>query len=104
MRTYITAQITYPKLWSKKITQRRLNWFGKVMNFPENVPAKKALRYCMSGYARPPGRPKRTWISRVKTNVNNMNITWGEAENMVTENLSKWLNIVNIVDIYVGDF
>ena len=33
-------------------------------------------------YARPLGKPKTTWIYKVKENLNEMNFSWFEAENL----------------------
>ena len=53
---------------------------------PEEIPAKGALRYGLCNYARPRGKPKTTWISKVKKNLNEMNLSWLEAENLAIEN------------------
>ena len=39
--------------WKKKVTVRRLKWFGKMARAPEGILAKVALRYGLSNYARP---------------------------------------------------
>ena len=90
------AKTNDPLKWSKKITSRRLSWFGKLANFQEDIPAKRALRYALENYKKPPGRPKTTWISRVKKDLIDMNLSWLEAENLAKENFSEWQQIVNM--------
>ena len=77
--------------WKKKVTVRRLKWFGKMARAPEEIPAKVTLRYRLSNYAQPQGKPKTTWISKVKENWNEMNLSWLEAENLAVENYNDWV-------------
>ena len=37
--------------WKKKVTVRRLKWFGKMVRASEKILAKVALRYGLSSYA-----------------------------------------------------
>ena len=71
--------------WKKKVTVRRLKKFGKMARAPEEIPAKVALRNELSNYARPRGKPKTTLISKVKGNLNEMNLSWLETENLAIE-------------------
>ena len=61
---------------------------------PEEIPAKVALRYGLSNYARPRGKPKTTWISKVKENLNEMNLSWLEVENLAIENYNDWVRTI----------
>ena len=61
---------------------------------PEEIPAKVALRYGLSNYARPRGKPKLTWIYKVKENLNEMNLSWLEAENLAIENYKDWVRTI----------
>ena len=45
-------------------------------------------------YARPRGKPKTTWISKVKENLNEMNLSWLDAENLATENYNDWVRTI----------
>ena len=54
--------------WKKKVPVRRLKWFGKTAGAREEIPAKVALRYGISNYARPCQKTKTTWVSKVKEN------------------------------------
>ena len=66
----------------KKVTVRRLKWFRKTATAPEEIPTKFALRYRLFNYGRPRGEPKTTWISKVKENLSQMNLSWLEAKNV----------------------
>ena len=70
---------------------RRLKWFEKMARAAEEIPAKLALRYGLSNYAPPEGKPKTTWISIVKENLNKMNLSWLQAENLTIENYNDWV-------------
>ena len=61
---------------------------------PEEIPAKVALKYGLSNYARPQGKPKTTWISRVKENLNEMNLSWLEAENLAIQYYNYWVRTI----------
>ena len=61
---------------------------------PEEIPAKVALKYGLSNYARLRGKPKTTWISKVKENLNEMNLSWLEAENHAIENYNDWIRTI----------
>ena len=77
--------------WKKNVTVRRLTWFGKMARAPEEILVKFSLRYGLSKYARPWGKLKTTWISKVKENLNEMNLSWLEAENLAIENYNNWI-------------
>ena len=78
----------------KKVTVRRLKWFGKMARAPEEISTKVALRYGLSNYARPRGKAKTTLISKVKENLNEMNLSWLEAENLTIENYNDWAKTI----------
>ena len=54
--------------WKKIVTVKKLKCFGKIARAPEEIPAKVALRYGLSNYVRPQGKPKTTWSSKIKEN------------------------------------
>ena len=80
--------------WKQKITLRRLKWFGKLANKQEVIPAKSALKYGLNHYSRPPGKPKTTWISKMKSDLKMMNLSWDDAENIAREDINEWNRIV----------
>ena len=81
-------------IWSRKIKERRLRWFSNVINLPEDVPAKVALKYGLSEYKRPRGKPKTTWISVIKKDLTSLNISFLEAENICKNHLEQWKNMI----------
>ena len=40
------------------------------------------------------GKPKITWISKVKENLNEMNLSWLETEKLAIENYNDWVRII----------
>ena len=68
--------------WKKKVTMRRLKCFSKMASAQEEIPVKVALRYRLSNYALPRGKPQNTWISKVREKLNEMNLSWLKAENL----------------------
>ena len=55
----------------------------------ENTPIRHALKYALSPYNKPKGRPKLTWISMMKEEFKNVNITWEEAFEL-SKNKKQW--------------
>ena len=80
--------------WKKNVTVRRLTWFGKMARTPEEIPVKFPMRYGLSKYTRPWGKLKTTWISKVKENLNEMNLSGLEAENLAIENYNNWIRTI----------
>ena len=72
--------------WRKKVTRRRLKWFGKLANLPNEVPANQALKYALADFSKPRGKPKTTWVSKVKKDLQSMNFTWDNAILFAKEN------------------
>ena len=58
---------------------------------PEEIRGNVALNYGLSNYARRRGKLKTTWISKVKENLNEMNLSWLETENLVIETYNDWV-------------
>jgi hypothetical protein len=78
------------KDWSKVVQKRRLAWFEKLINQEEFTPMQEALRYATSNYRKPPGKPKTTWISRMKEDLGNLGWTWTEAVNVIKTEKKTW--------------
>ena len=47
-----------------------------------------------SGQGCTEGKPKSTWISRVKENLNEMNLSWLEAENLAIQYYNYWVRTI----------
>ena len=62
-----------------EIKRRRLRWLGHVLRMPQHRIPKVALRWTPPG-KRKRGRPKHTWRRTVIDELDEMKLTWGEAE------------------------
>ena len=80
--------------WSVKVRSRRLKWFSKVANLPDEVPARRALEYALQNFKRPRGKPRTTWVSQIKKDLENMNVSWTEAENICKNDKNVWLDMI----------
>ena len=80
--------------WSNIIGKRSLKWFGKVIRADESTPVKKAFNYANAPYQRPRGKPTLTWLSIIKSDFRNRNLTWDEAINTAID-IKTWETIVH---------
>ena len=80
--------------WSLKVRSRRLKWFSKVANLPDEVPARRALEYALQNFKQPRGKPRTTWVSQIKKDLENMNVSWTEAENICKNDKNVWLDMI----------
>ena len=80
--------------WGNIIRKRRLKWFGKVIKADESTPVKKAFNYANAPYQRPRGKPTSIWLSIIKSDFRNLNLTWDEAINAAID-IKTWETIVN---------
>ena len=93
--------------WTETIKHRRLKqWFGKLARLHPNTPVRQALSYACSPYTRPKGRPQLTWLSMMKTELKNYNLTWNTAFELA-KNEKEWNEFIkpkneHIVNIYYG--
>ena len=85
---------TKQKPWSKTISIQRLKWFGHALHLPETAPARTALIEAERRVPKPPGKPANTWISCVKKQLSELNISWEEAKNVANDR-KKWNDIIN---------
>ena len=67
--------------WSNIIRKRRLKWFGKVIRADESTLVKRAFNCANVPYQRPRGKPTSTWLSIIKSDFLNLNLTRDEAIN-----------------------
>jgi hypothetical protein len=65
---------THP--WSIYVKRRRLNWLGHLLRLPDETPAKQALEEYRKPTKKPRGKPKTTWMSQIKSDMNDINITF----------------------------
>ena len=64
------------------------------MNLPDEVPAKIAMKYAMSEFKRPRGKPRTTWVSQITKDLEQMNVSMAEAENLCSNELKEWQNLI----------
>ena len=57
--------------WSETIKYRRYRWFGHVSRMDSATPAKTVLLHCLNPVNLGKGRPKTTWLSRMKQDMQN---------------------------------
>ena len=68
--------------WSTYISTQRLRWLGHALRLPEDSPAKQALYVIEEPTLRTVGRPKLKWIDVVKQQLQQLDISWEDAQNM----------------------
>ena len=61
------------------VNERRLKLAGHVMRLPDRRPAKRALKWIPPNLTRGRGRPKKTWRSTLKEDLERANVTLEEA-------------------------
>ena len=77
---------------SIEIKIRRLRWLGLVLRMSQERIPKVALRWTPPG-KRKRGRPKTTWRRTVMTELEEMGVTWGEAQ-AIAQDRPKWKQLV----------
>lgn len=87
-------KITNIKSWCDTIEKRRLRWYGHLIRLPVNSPARKAYEICKLPTKRPKGRHTLTWMSMMKTQLQNINLTINKAEETAMDKI-KWKQICN---------
>ena len=80
--------------WSNIIQKRILKWFGKVIRANESTPVTRAFNYANTPYQRRHSKPTWTWLSIIKSDFRDLNLTWDEAINTVIDIIT-WETIVN---------
>ena len=61
--------------WSNIIRKRKSKWFGKVIRADESTPVKRAFNYANGPYQQPRGKLTSTWLSIIKSDFRNLNLT-----------------------------
>ena len=87
-------QTTNQKAWSEVIRKRRLRWFGHMARLSNNTPAKIALDYATEHFKKSRGRPTTTWISQMKRELKEKDLTWENAL-IAAQDKPTWEKIVN---------
>ena len=92
----ITNEKIYEKTeiekWSQIARKRRLKFFGKVVRMDEDIPVKKVLKYATEPLKKSIGKPKTTWLSTIKSDLERNNMSWENAIE-IAKNKKVWNNI-----------
>ena len=94
MKNQRLYEITHQEKWSKKVKRRRLVWYGHLVRLPIDSPAKIALLEALRKVKRPVGRPKTTWISKIKSDLNGLLNIYCKIETHPAHNRIRWREIV----------
>ena len=91
--------------WSLIICKGRLSWFGHLLRLPSETPAKRSLKAFVKTWKRSAGRPKRTWLSLILSDISkysNMNLSEDQEKDL--ESLEKicgdrkvWIKTVDCI-------
>ena len=72
-------RITKQDKWSNVIKTRRISWLGHLLRLPPDIPASKALTFCLKPNKLKRGRPKLTWTIMMKKELENLHLTFDTA-------------------------
>ena len=84
-----------------EIKRRRLQWLGRVLRIDKDSIPKVAISWTLPG-RRKPGRPKTTWRKTVMTELQDMGLSWGEAQ-AEAKDRTLWRNMVVVALCPTGD-
>ena len=77
-----------------KIKRRRIRWLGHILRIiPELIPKIAAIRWTPAGRRRQ-GRAKITWRLTIQTELKEMGLTWGDAQQTANDR-NRWRKIAN---------
>jgi hypothetical protein len=85
-------EMTGCKNVTTEIKRRRFKWLGHVLRMDTNSIPKTALRWTPQG-KRKRGRPKTTWRRTVMSELDELGISWGEAQSRAKDR-QDWRSIV----------
>jgi len=84
----------------EEIKKRRFRWLGHVFRMQQSQIPKVALRWTPPGKRRR-GRPRTTWRRTIVNELDEMGLTWGEAQH-VAQDRDRWKDIVEALCPTVG--
>ena len=64
---------------------RNLRWTGNLLRMPDSTAAKQALQLAEQPVQHRRGRRMDTWISIVKSELNELGISWTEAKQLAVD-------------------
>ena len=82
------------------LQERRLRWFGHVMRMGEDRIPKRVLKWKPPG-KRKRGHPRRSWTSTVEADLNGLDLTWEEAEDLALQR-DQWRRVAALCALVHG--
>ena len=77
------------------LTRRRWSWVGHVLSKKSTSISKVALRWTPEG-KRKRGRPKSTWRTTAEADLQDLNLTWGQASRRAKDP-QEWRRLVDVL-------
>ena len=87
---------------TKKVQERRLEWYGHVMRREEHYVGRRAMAMKVQG-RRKRGRPKRRWLDKVKDAVTEKGLSSDDVYNRATYRRGKGTALLSHLAILKGD-
>ena len=87
---YQLYEVTKQTPWSKKISERRLRFFGHICRLPQNTPARLVLSESLRPTKKPKGRPQTTYLSVLRNQLKDKNIKTLESAIEIAQNRQFW--------------
>jgi len=78
------------------VGERRLRFAGHVMRMAPERPARHAIEWTPADRRRKRGRPKKTWRSTFRENLQARGVSWSEKKTMAADRV-RWRNLLPIV-------
>ena len=83
-------EVTKQTPWSKKISERRLRFFGHICRLPQNTPARLVLSESLRPTKQPKGRPQTTYLNVLRNQLKDKNIKTLESAIEIAQNRQFW--------------
>ena len=78
------------------VGERRFRFAGHVMRMAPERPARRAIEWTPADSRRKRGRPKKTWRSTLREDLQARGVSWSEKETMAADRVH-WRNLLPIV-------
>ena len=91
-------KLTNEKPWSEVIISRRLKLLGPICRLQEETPARQSLIEALRPSKRKIGRPRQSWISQAKEDLENIGITPDENVDVfkIASDRDRWKALSNL--------
>jgi len=73
-----------------------MRFAGHVMRMAPERPARRAIKWTLADGRRKRGRPKKTWRSTFREDLQARGVNWSEKETMAADRV-RWRNLLPIV-------